>query len=292
MFPDRAEPSDPAHPRDWDHDGGAVRVGDVTIGPGRAVRVSTAGHGPIGVVLVHGWACSSRYWRPVLERLPHAEVTAVAPDLPGSGRTLPLPPRTWSFATCAETVLAAARGLGVRPEVIVGHSMGGPIAALAASAIGCRHLLLESYCPMLPHREARVERLRRLEQEQTAAPWIDDIVRSWFAHPIDPAVLSELLEDARSTPAEVLATATRCILAGLGDEAARRQCGQATWVFGKADTNRSSDEVAALAAELGSTLIFLEGVGHVPHLEDTEAFVEVVLEQVQAVAEGGSNGRG
>ncbi len=266
-----------------------VRVVDVPLGWRRSVRARIAGHGPVGLLLIHGWACSSQYWGPVLERLPDGEVSALVVDLPGSGGTAVTPGTPWSFASCAEMTLAAARALGIRPDVIVGHSMGGPIAAIAAATPECRQLILESYCPIRPFEEPRLERLRRLEEEGAAGQWLDEVIRSWFADGCSSGELNDLVQVARSTPATVLAAGMKCILRGLEDDVARQRCATATWIFGAAETNRAVTQVTALAQALGASLVLLEGVGHLPHVEDPERFIAVVLAQVRRLAKGGSD---
>ena len=44
----------------------------------------TAGHGPATVILLHGFAETSRMWRPLIPLLAE-KFTVIAPDLPGIG---------------------------------------------------------------------------------------------------------------------------------------------------------------------------------------------------------------
>src|SRR5579871_983879 len=58
----------------------ATRTADVG---GVKIQYLTAGRGP-AVLLLHGYAETSRMWRPLIPRLA-AEFTVIAPDLPGIG---------------------------------------------------------------------------------------------------------------------------------------------------------------------------------------------------------------
>jgi hypothetical protein len=58
----------------------SVRTADVD---GLKLQYLTAGHGP-AILLVHGYAETSRMWRPLIPRLA-ANFTVIAPDLPGIG---------------------------------------------------------------------------------------------------------------------------------------------------------------------------------------------------------------
>ncbi len=94
------------------------------------------GHGDPAVVLIHGWACDSGYWRAQIADL-QAKYTTVTLDLAGhggSGRN-----RTeWTMARYGEDVAAVVRQLPNPRVVLVGHAMGGPVALEAAPLIGPR----------------------------------------------------------------------------------------------------------------------------------------------------------
>ena len=90
------------------------------------------GTGP-PLVLLHGVGHHWQAWRPIIDRLA-AEFDVVACDLPGFGRSAPLPPgsdQTIPAYTTAVEQLFAALALD-RPHV-AGNSMGGAIALELAS---------------------------------------------------------------------------------------------------------------------------------------------------------------
>ncbi len=79
------------------------------------------------LVLVHGWGRSAdSVWWPLIA---NTQRTVVAIDLPGHGRSL-LDQR-FTFDLAADAVLTAVADSGVIRPVLVGHSMGGPIALTA-----------------------------------------------------------------------------------------------------------------------------------------------------------------
>jgi pimeloyl-ACP methyl ester carboxylesterase len=84
-----------------------------------------AGKGP-AVLLLHGYAETSRMWRPLLPLLA-AKHTVIAPDLPGIGDSA-TPASGIDMITSAERIHALLRSLGVEKAAVVGHDIGLMVA--------------------------------------------------------------------------------------------------------------------------------------------------------------------
>ncbi len=85
----------------------------------------TAGHGP-AVILLHGYAETSRMWRPIIPLLAE-KFTVIAPDLPGIGDSA-IPANGLDMKTSATRIRALARSLGVEKARVVGHDIGLMVA--------------------------------------------------------------------------------------------------------------------------------------------------------------------
>jgi pimeloyl-ACP methyl ester carboxylesterase len=81
----------------------------------------TAGHGPT-VILLHGYAETSRMWRPIIPVLAE-KFTVIAPDLPGIGDSR-IPADQIDMKTSANHIHALVRSLGVEKARVVGHDIG------------------------------------------------------------------------------------------------------------------------------------------------------------------------
>jgi pimeloyl-ACP methyl ester carboxylesterase len=90
-----------------------------------------AGEGP-PLVLLHGFTGAKENWLPLIPELAGTH-RVIAPDLPGWGDSTRLPGGDYGFAAQALRVNAFLAALGLQDTVLVGHSMGGGIAAVAAS---------------------------------------------------------------------------------------------------------------------------------------------------------------
>jgi pimeloyl-ACP methyl ester carboxylesterase len=85
------------------------------------------------VVMLHGFTGSKENWYPLAERL-RGRYRLLIPDLPGWGESERKPGDDYGFAAQAARVDAFIRALSPhRPVVLLGHSMGGGIAALVAA---------------------------------------------------------------------------------------------------------------------------------------------------------------
>jgi lipase len=108
----------------------------VDVGDG-GLHVARAGPPPAEasavVVLVHGITASHVGWRAVGRRLAERDgLCLLAPDLRGRGRSAALPPPA-GLGTHVDDLLAVLDAEGVRRAVLVGHSMGAFVVALAAA---------------------------------------------------------------------------------------------------------------------------------------------------------------
>ncbi len=85
----------------------------------------TAGKGP-AVILLHGYAETSRMWRPLIPLLA-AKFTVIAPDLPGIGDS-DIPANGLDMKTAAIRIHALAKSLGIEKARVVGHDIGLMVA--------------------------------------------------------------------------------------------------------------------------------------------------------------------
>jgi len=92
------------------------------------MRVWQAGSGP-PVLAVHGLGGSGRYWNGLAERI-GGGATILAPDLPGFGRSDAPAEDVDRSLLLADLDAVVARFVGDGPIRVVGHSLGGVLAAL------------------------------------------------------------------------------------------------------------------------------------------------------------------
>jgi len=85
----------------------------------------TAGHGA-PLVLLHGYAETSRMWRPIMPLLAE-RFRVIAPDLPGIGESA-IPAQGLDMKTAAISMHALAKSLGVEKARVVGHDIGLMVA--------------------------------------------------------------------------------------------------------------------------------------------------------------------
>lgn len=92
---------------------------------GGRVHYESYGSGKDAVVFIHGWTCDLTFWRgqaPV-----YRNRRSLLIDLPGHGQS-DKPKVPYPVEFFARGVEAALRDAGVEHAVLVGHSLGGPIA--------------------------------------------------------------------------------------------------------------------------------------------------------------------
>jgi len=85
----------------------------------------TTGHGPT-VILLHGFAETSRMWRPIIPMLAE-RFTVIAPDLPGIGDSS-IPPDKIDMLSSATRIHGLVRSLGIEKARVVGHDIGLMVA--------------------------------------------------------------------------------------------------------------------------------------------------------------------
>lgn len=100
--------------------------------PGRGTTFVREVDGPPGaptLILVHGWIASGGLnWFTVFPTLAR-HFRVVAPDLRGHGRGI-RSRRRFRLSDCADDIAATAEALGIDRAIVVGYSMGGPVAEL------------------------------------------------------------------------------------------------------------------------------------------------------------------
>src|SRR3989449_4713034 len=119
----------------------------IAVADGVKLRYLTAGHGP-AILLLHGYAETSRMWRPLIPRLA-AGFTVIAPDLPGIGGS-DIPADGLDMTRAAARVHALVKGLGVDKAVVVGHDIGLMVAYAYAAQFPAeveRLVLMDAFLP-------------------------------------------------------------------------------------------------------------------------------------------------
>ncbi len=107
--------------RDWPN---REWSGFVTAG-GLRWHVQRMGRGPV-LLMLHGTGAATHSWRDFAPLLAE-HFTLIAPDLPGHGFTSAPPYDRMSLPGMAAAVGALVDAMGIRPELVLGHSAGAAI---------------------------------------------------------------------------------------------------------------------------------------------------------------------
>jgi pimeloyl-ACP methyl ester carboxylesterase len=100
-------------------------VSRTAVVDGVTLHYLTGGHGA-PLILLHGYAETSRMWRPIIPALAK-RFMVIAPDLPGIGDS-EIPASGLDMKAAAIRIHALARSLGVQKAEVVGHDIGLMVA--------------------------------------------------------------------------------------------------------------------------------------------------------------------
>lgn len=153
------------------------------------------------LILLHGLTASGACWTPLARAL-QGEYDVVMPDARGHG-TSSAPAKGYRYEDHANDVIGLIQRLGLAAPVLLGHSMGGMTAVLAASRITAviRALILADPTFLSPERQrdvhtsdvvAQQRRLLNLDKKEVLA-------QARARHPQRRPEFIELVTEARLT---------------------------------------------------------------------------------------------
>lgn len=242
------------------------------------------GHGDPAVVLIHGWACDSSYWRAQLAALA-SKYTAVTLDLAGhgaSGRN-----RTdWSMANYGRDVAAVVQQLPNRRIVLVGHAMGGPVALEAAPLIGARLIgvigvdTFTSLGMAPPPRPALEKELAPFRADFVG--YMHQFVPRLFAKSADPAFVRRVADDMSREPPQI-AIASLVGLNTIDFDTLLPQI-HVPVIAIDSDVGPTANEARIRRIYPEFRAITLKDGGHFLMLEDPQRFNPILLREIASLA--------
>lgn len=237
------------------------------------------------VLILHGLFGSSRNWRSVAKRL--AEKHRVyAVDQRNHGKSSHTD--SFNYSVLADDMLEFADRQGITPLAVIGHSMGGKVAAAAAleSPKSVTHLVVVDIAPLRPSSESRVvlDALVRIDVSRCASR--QEVDRHLASTLTDDRTRSFLLTNLERDRDGVFTW--RMNLAAIDahfDEIAAPIDGRLTFggpaLFisgGRSAYLRSDDRTLIRELFPRAEFVEIEGAGHWVHAEAPERFVAIVME--------------
>jgi pimeloyl-ACP methyl ester carboxylesterase len=241
-------------------------------GPGTEIAFRRQREGERAIVLVHGFLDDQHVWEKVVGELKTPGFETVQLDLAGCGeRAGASGPFTYERFVADVGVVVDAVG---KPFVIVGHSMGAPIAELVAAARPRQALGLVLLNPMpidgmrLPY-EA-VEPFRWLGGN----PLAQRGVRRQLAAGLSDADLDRLVESGSLVRPEVVPALVDCWKSGLPGVADKSAFSGPVMILLGSDDGLVTAELASASVSprfASVKTVAIDGAGHWPHVERPSA---------------------
>ncbi len=246
------------------------------------------------VVMVHGFTGSKENWYPLARAL-GGRYRLLIPDLPGWGESERKPGAAYGFVEQTANVAAFIDALSPqRPVVLLGHSMGGGIAALVAArwpervarvglfnAAGVRFADNAFGLGVLagdnPFAVTDAASLRRFVD----TVFFDEAAKPWIPWPASAALIAKRRADAAFEQA-VLDRIGRGENALLPGEEAASIHQPALLLWGRQDAVIDASALDLYAARIPQARkVLLEGCGHMSIAEHPRAVAEAVVALMQ-----------
>ena len=261
----------------------SVHLGDISL------EVAEAGKGGRPVLLVHGFTADKGEVADVLPRLAERGWHAVAPDLRGHGRSdHPTDAAAYSFEILATDMLALADSLGWDRFALVGHSMGGAVAQQVALTHPGRVtglVLASTFHGPVPGVSLDLVELGSWVVHQSGMVGLHQAQTARRADNPESVAAHERMEAARPGHAEVSARRFEATSPDMWlalapmfvtqEDRLERLSGldvPTAVVVGELDATMIEDCRRLAGTIPGASLTVIPGAGHVPQLEQPEAW--------------------
>lgn len=248
---------------------------------GSEIRYRVYGNGEPAIVFIHGWSCDSGYWDAQLNEFA-ARNAVITLDLAGHGESAAHQRKDWSIANFGADVAAAVKDSGSQRVVLVGSSMGGPVALEAARRLPGQVIGIvgvdtfrELATPFPPEQFEPLLAQMRVDFAKTVGGFVGE---HFFTDRTDPILKKWIVDDMSAAPPEVAIPAIIALMAmDYGPILAELDLP----IIAVNSAGSPTDEAGIRAVEPRFKVVNLQGVGHFPMLEDPQAFNRV-LERIVA----------
>jgi len=249
----------------------------VNASDGIPIHYSVAGKGEPALVFIHCWGCNRNFWdNQVAEFSKTNRVVTI--DMPGHGES-GSGRKNWSIESYGDDVKTVVTKLGLKRVVLVGSSMGGPIALEAAKRMP------DNVVAIVP-----VDSLQNVEQTLTAEQ-LDGVIKQmtadyknattgllnqfFFSANTPEAVKTRVINEAISRQPETAVAILKGIFAYTPGPTLKEIKVPIKAI--NADLNPTSLEINRKYAPQFDAVI-IKGTGHYPMLEDPARFNQMLAE--------------
>jgi pimeloyl-ACP methyl ester carboxylesterase len=265
-----------------------VTVGGTATAPdGIEIAYSSRGTSSPALVFLHCWSCDRSFWRNQVAPLSrdHQVVTI---DLGGHGESGQAR-KDWTLESLGQDAVAVIEALDLDRVIVVGHSMGAPVALEVAQQL-----------PDRVQGVVVVDSLQNVEQEQNQSQWnqllaayrqdfpgtCGQMVGSMFHQTADPALVDEVTQSMCDAPPSVAVALLKTFPAyDMADELSQIKVPVRAL---NGDLFPTAVEANRRHATDYDAMIFSDS-GHFPQLEKPEEFnqkLEAAVADILAQANG------
>jgi pimeloyl-ACP methyl ester carboxylesterase len=251
---------------------------------GARVHYESYGAGKEAVLFIHGWTCDLTFWRaqaPVYEKR-----RALLIDLPGHGAS-DKPEIAYTQDLFARSVDAVMRDAGVERAVLVGHSMGTPVALtflrrFPAKVAGV--VIVDGFIPQPPKddadrqkRAAQAAEMRKMYRSPDYKTAMDGMFKFMFTDQTPAALREEIRTKMLAAPQHVLASAMEGMLALDPPANTHFDVPAMAIMVKRASQSSYEDYLRTLFPKLRAYQAW-EGAGHFLMMEQPEKFNAALVE--------------
>lgn len=182
-----------------------AKTAKIASADGLPIVYQVQGKGDISLVFVHCWSCDKSFWQSQVPEFAR-NYQVVTLDLGGHGDS-GQGRKEWSLEAFGLDVAAVVNQLKLKKVILIGHSMGGPIAIEAARLLPKQVLGIIAVDTLLNVEEKFTEE----QFEQFMTPMRKDFkgatenfLRAWMFTPkTDPALIEKVIKKMSSAKPEI-----------------------------------------------------------------------------------------
>ena len=178
--------------------------GVVAATDGTTIAYTVYGDGSPALVFVHGWMCDQSYWSEQIEPFSTSN-TVVTIDLPGHGQS-GMDRDEWDMVALGGDVRSVVEHLGLTEVIVLGHSMGGPVALEAARLMPDRVIAVVGVDALhdfgFRYEPGSFEAMAAAFESDFAGT-MDQFVSSMFHDGADPVLIAGIRDNMAEGPPDV-----------------------------------------------------------------------------------------